>query len=119
MESVTRQRRLAKVQEEFNNALKNINVRKLTEVVISLARLKFDLNKQLDNDMFNHIVYVCNQILQLAKKEGISWETTEKAGKMLWRLYLVIVAYNGKRQDVTLSRILSIVEDFHSTFNGV
>lgn len=87
--------------------------------MILLAKSKFDLNKKLDNDMFNHVVYVCNQILQMAKRDGISWEMAEKAGKMLWRLYLVIGAYNGKRQDVTLSHILSIVGEFHSTFTGV
>lgn len=116
---MTQVRSRPKVQKEFNDALTKINVRKLTEVVIELARRKFDLNNKLDNDMFNHVVYVSNQILMMAKKDGVSWETIEKSCKMLLRLYQVLVAYNGKRQDVTVGRILSIVGDFRDTFSGV
>lgn len=83
-----------------------------------MASIKFDLKNQLDNDMFNHIVYVSNQILMLAKKDGITKESLERMGKYLWRLFNVVMAYNSKRRDVTLNEIVSIVTDFKSVFTG-
>lgn len=68
--------------------------------------------------MFNHIVYVSNQILLMTKREGISLVTMEKAGKLLFRLFNVVQAYNAKRRDVTLQGILDVVWEFHSTFTG-
>ena len=71
---------------------------------------------QLDNDMFNHIVYVTNQILLLAKREGIGKNSLTKMGKYIWRLMRVMQAYNAKKRDVTLEEIADIVLDFKSVF---
>jgi hypothetical protein len=69
--------------------------------------------------MFNHIVYISNQILLAVKKDGVTWETMERAGKLLWRLFNVIQAYNAKQRDVTLQSILDIVWEFKSIFGGI
>ena len=90
----------------------------LTEAVILLASTKFNLRNKLDNDMFNHIIYVSNRILMLAKRDGIDKKSLEVMGKYIWRLLNVISAYNAKQRDVTLSRIVAIVDDFKSVFTG-
>jgi hypothetical protein len=82
------------------------------------ASTKFDLRNKLDNDMFNHIVYVSNQVLMLAKKQGITKESLVGMGKYLWRLFNVVQAYNAKRPDVTLSEIVGIVNEFRSVFGA-
>jgi len=83
-----------------------------------LAASKLDLNNKLDNDLFNHIVYVSNQSLMIAKKEGIDNESLEKIGKMLWRLFMVVQAYNAKRRNASLEEVIRIVGDFRSVFSG-
>lgn len=83
---------------------------------MQLASMKFDLRNKLDNDMFNHIVYVSNRILMLAKTQGISRESLEIMGKYLWRLFNVVQAYNAKKRDVTLGEIVGIVSEFRSVF---
>lgn len=82
------------------------------------ASIKFDLKNQPDNDMFNHIVYISNRILMLAKKQGINEESLEEIGKYLWRLFNVIQAYNSKRRDITIKEIADIVLEFKSVFSG-
>lgn len=84
-----------------------------------LAASKLDLRNQLDNDLFNHITYVTNQCLMLAKKEGVDGDSLTKMGKMLWRLYNVVRAYNAKRQAVSLEQVLNIIEEFKGVFSGV
>lgn len=83
-----------------------------------MASDKFDLNNQLDNDMFNHVIYVTNQVLLLAKREGVGKESLTRMGKYIWRLIRVIQAYNAKRRDVTLEEIVGIVTDFKAVFVG-
>lgn len=83
-----------------------------------LAASKLDLNNKLDNDLFNHIVYVSNQSLMIAKKEGIDNESLEKIGKMLWRLFMVVQAYNAKRRNASLEEVTRIIGDFRSVFSG-
>jgi len=83
-----------------------------------LASTKFNLNNQLDNDMFNHTSLITNRILMLAKKEGLEKETLVLMGKYLWRLIVVLQAYNHKRRDVTLKEIISTVCDFKAAFGG-
>jgi hypothetical protein len=90
----------------------------MTEAVMQLASIKLDLRNQLDNDMFNHIVFVSNQCLMTAKKQGINKGSLEIIGKYLWRLFNVLMAYNSKRRDVTLNEIISIVGEFKSVFAG-
>lgn len=68
--------------------------------------------------MFNHIVFVTNRVLLLAKREGIGKESLTKMGKYVWRLIQVIQAYNSKRRDVTLEEIVGIVADFKDVFVG-
>lgn len=48
-----------------------------------------------------HLTFVFNQILQIVRKEGISKAALEKAGKMLFRLYLVYKAYRRKKKKLT------------------
>lgn len=83
-----------------------------------LAASKLDLKNKLDNDLFNHITYVSNQSLMIAKKEGLDRESLEKIGKMLWRLFMVVQAYNAKRRDASLEEVLRIVGDFRTVFSG-
>ena len=68
--------------------------------------------------MFNHVIYVTNQILLLAKREGIGKESLTEMGKYAWRLIRVIQAYNSKRRDATLEEFVSITLDFKSAFLG-
>jgi len=83
-----------------------------------LADEQLDLTNQLDNDMFNHITYVSNRIIILAKEEGISKDTLTVMGKYLWRLFMVMQAYNGKKREPSLQQIVNIVLDFKSVFTG-
>lgn len=68
--------------------------------------------------MFNHVSYVTNRVLMLAKKEGVGKEQLEIMGKYLWRLYMVFEAYNHKKKDVTLARVVGIVDEFRTVFVG-
>lgn len=68
--------------------------------------------------MFNHVVYVANRVLLLAKREGIEKDSLVKMGKYIWRLINVLQAYNSKKRDVTLEEIASIAMDFKSVFTG-
>lgn len=83
-----------------------------------LASQKLDLRTKLDNDMFNHITYVSNRILMIAKTEGINSDTLESMGKYLWRLFRVMQAYNHKMRDVSLNEIINIVSEFKTVFTG-
>lgn len=85
---------------------------------MSLASEKFDLTNKLDNDMFNHVTYITNRILIIAKKDGISKDTLTQMGKYLWRLLRVTQAYNHKKRDVSLNEILNIALEFKSVFTG-
>lgn len=76
------------------------------------------MGRRLDNDMFNHIVFVSNRILLLAKQDGVTSNSLETMGKYLWRLFNVVQAYNHKRRDVTLEEIVDIVLDFKNVFTG-
>ena len=83
-----------------------------------LASEKLDLTNKLDNDMFNHVTYVSNRILMLAKKEGVGSETLTTMGKYLWRLFRVFQAYNSKKREPSLNELANIVLDFRSVFTG-
>lgn len=85
---------------------------------MQLADEKLDLNNKLDNELFQHITYVGNQILLKLKTEGLTSETKVFAGKLLWRLFNVLQAYNAKRREVTLDEVLLIVGDFKKVFIG-
>jgi hypothetical protein len=96
-----------------------MDVVRLTKAVQLLAAQKLNLRTQLDNAMFNHISYVTNRCLMIAKKEGIGSDQLEQMGKYLWRLFRVVQAYNHKKRDVTLTELVSIVDEFKSVFTGV
>lgn len=83
-----------------------------------MAAQKLNLRNELDNDMFNHISYVCNQCLQISKREGLGSDSLVSMGKMLWRLFRVFQAYNEKKCEVTLSRIIGVVEEFKGVFGA-
>jgi len=83
-----------------------------------LADERLDLRNQLDNDMFNHITYVSNRILMLAKKEGVSSNSLTSMGKYLWRLFMVMQAYNEKKREPSLQQIADIVLEFKAVFTG-
>jgi len=68
--------------------------------------------------MFNHVIYVTNRVLLLAKREGVGKESLVKMGKYIWRLLRVMQAYNAKRRDVTLEEIICIVSEFKEVFVG-
>ncbi len=83
-----------------------------------MASVKFDVSKKLDRDAFQHVTYVANKSLAILKNEGLSWESSEKIGKYLWRLVRVMQAYNAKNREVTLDNILDVVLEFKSVFTG-
>jgi hypothetical protein len=83
-----------------------------------MASLRFDVTRKLDRDMFQHVTYVANRSLAILRDEGISWESSEKISKYMWRLFRVTQAYNAKNRDVTLDEIISIVTEFKSVFTG-
>ena len=83
-----------------------------------MASQRFDVTRKLDRDMFQHVTYVANRSFAILKDEGVSWESSEKITKYLWRLFRVIQAYNAKNRDVTMDAIISIVTDFKSVFTG-
>ena len=102
--------------ERFNDALSQMNVRRLTQAIQLIADDMLDLHNKLDNDMFNHVSYVSNRCLMILKKEGADKESLVKCGKYLWRLYRVTQAYNHKKRDVTLDEIIGIVKEFKAVF---
>ena len=83
-----------------------------------IASEKFDVSNKLDRDMFQHVTFVSNRILMLAKKEGVNRDSIEVMGKYLWRLFRVVQAYNHKRRDITLDEVVQIVTNFRSVFSG-
>ena len=88
-------------------------------MVMALAAARLDLHSRLDNDMFNHIAYVSNRILMIAKTEGVSKDTLEVMGKYLWRLLRVLQAYNAKKNRETSWReVARVIADFKSVFGG-
>lgn len=95
-----------------------MNVRRLTRAVQLLAAQVLDLGQKLDNTMFNHISYVVNRCLIILKKEGADKESLIKCGKYLWRLFLVIQAYNHKKRNITVDEIVNIVQEFKAVFGA-
>jgi hypothetical protein len=85
---------------------------------MQMADDKLDLENKLDNELFQHIAYVSNQILLKVKTEGLTSETKVFAGKLLWRLFNVVQAYNAKRREASLEDLLQIVGDFRKVFVG-
>lgn len=90
----------------------------MTEVVMLVSTISLDTSKRLDRELFQHVSYVANRILMIAKKDGISKNTLIEMGKYLWRFIRVLQAYNHKKRSVTLEEIVSIVEEFKSIFGG-
>ena len=84
-----------------------------------IASEKFDVSNKLDRDMFQHVTYVSNRVLMLAKKEGVNRDSVESMGKYLWRLLRVVQAYNHKRRDVSLDEVVQTVNIFKSVFSGL
>ncbi len=68
--------------------------------------------------MFQHVSLVSNRGLMIAKKEGVGKDELTKMGKMLWRLFMVLQAYNHKRKDVSINSVIGIVSEFKSVFGG-
>jgi hypothetical protein len=95
-----------------------MDVRRLTEAVMKLADEKLDLKNKLDNDLFNHIVYVENQTLLMLKREGLDRETLVKIGKLHWRLANVLAAYNAKKREPSIEQAVAILTDMKAIFTG-
>jgi len=95
-----------------------MDVKRLTVAIQLLADQVLNLHNKLDNDMFNHVSHVANRVLLELKREGASKESLVVCGKYLWRLFNVVQAYNHKKRDVTLSELVSIVQEFKSVFVG-
>lgn len=83
-----------------------------------MANEKLDITKKLDRDIFQHVTYVANRSFAILREDGVSWESSEKVGKLIWRLLRVLQAYNAKNRDITIDSIISIVGDFKSVFTG-
>lgn len=103
---------------DLDNALSQIDVRRLTEGVMLLADEKLDLTNKLDNDLFNHITYVANQSFLMLKKEGADKSTLEKIGKLNWRLANVLMAYNAKKREPSIDQAIAIITDMKTIFTG-
>tara|TARA_Y100000593_G_scaffold59255_1_gene109833 strand:+ start:221 stop:511 length:291 start_codon:yes stop_codon:yes gene_type:complete len=96
-----------------------MDVRSLTFAIQLMADDILNLHNKLDNDMFNHISYVSNRCLMILKKKGANRKTLEQCGKYLFRLRKVTKAYGHKKKNVTLDKIMEIVEEFKSVFSGI
>jgi hypothetical protein len=108
----------ASFTDQLNKAFGQMDVRRLTEVVMLLANSKLDLNNKLDNDLFNHITYVSNQSLILLKKQGVNKDSLTKIGKLFWRLANVLQAYNAKKREPSIEEAIGIIEDMKAIFTG-
>lgn len=73
----------------------------------------------LDREFGKHLVYVFNQVLQLVRKEGISAETLEKAGKLAWRLYNVYKAYRSMKEKHTPEKWLAGISVIEKALEGL
>ena len=81
-----------------------------------MATEKLSLRDPLDNELFNHISYVVSKSLLIIKNEGVDKATLVTIGKLLFRLYNVIGAYNAKRRKLTLDELIALIGDFRNAF---
>jgi hypothetical protein len=74
----------------------------------------------LDKEFREHLGFVFNQCLQNLRKTGLSGETLERVGKLLFRLYAVFQAYKAKKTKYTLSewieKLVTLGKDFNDAF---
>jgi len=83
-----------------------------------LAAQHLDLNTTLDNDLFNHISYVTNRSLILLRDDGVGQNTLVDIGKMLWRLFNVLAAWNEQKREVNLDSLVAIIREFKGVLDG-
>lgn len=83
------------------------------------------MKTELDEEMFQHLIYALNSImLTLKEGKGLNKYTIIEGGKTLFRLSRVIEFYVRKKNKENISaeelakRLVSIVDDAHSIFVG-
>lgn len=84
------------------------------------------LKTELDEEMFQHIIYALNSILlTLRDGGGFNKETIIKSGKTLLRLSALVRAYVHKKSKENIpaeefaKRMLSVISGLHDDFIGV
>jgi hypothetical protein len=74
----------------------------------------------LDREFKEHLVFVFNQVLQNLRKTGLTAQTLETVGKLLFRLYNVFQAYKSKKTKYTLSewveKLVTLGKEFNNAF---
>jgi len=76
------------------------------------------LEDKLDAELYQHIKYVTNQSLVMLKERGANKAVMIEIGKLGWRLFRVIQAYNAKQKNLTLNGVLAIVKQFKAIVSG-
>lgn len=69
-----------------------------TEGVRSVLTNTLDLSNPRDKEFYQHASFVWNQILQIARKRGLTLEAREQCGKLLYRLFIVWRHYQTENE---------------------
>lgn len=95
-------------------------------VCIDVIGAVHPLEKELDEEMFQHTIYALNKVfLILRSGRGFNKHTIIKSGKVLLRLSTLVRAYVHKKnkEDIPAKefakRMLNLVNQLHDDFIGV
>jgi hypothetical protein len=84
------------------------------------------LEKEIDEEMFQHIIYALNKVLLILRDgDGINEYTIKKGGKVLFRLSTLVRAYVHKKSKENIpaeefaKRLLELVNRLNGDFLGV
>lgn len=94
MEVLANDEALLEMVESFKDS-DNIEVKKITILMIDCLSKAYDLQKKLDRSAFKHVVYGLNLVLIKLREDGYSKDTFNKVGLILKRLLVVLRAYDS------------------------
>lgn len=93
-------------------------------VCIDVIGAVHPLEKEIDGDMFDHIIYALNKVFIILREgKGVNKGTIIRAGKILFRLSKVIEAYVRKKNKENIpakelaDRLYRLVNDLYSVFS--
>lgn len=93
-----------------------------TELFCAVTAKVFDIRKAEEAEIKTHFDFVFNQILQNIRKTGLSPETYENCGKLLYRLYQAWRRYKRMSEGISLEAFIKelkiISEAAEIIFNG-
>lgn len=93
-----------------------------TEAFRAVFRKYLDTNDPMDKQMYDHLSYVTNQILQNVREHGWTNETFVDIGKILFRVFQVYRKYRNSKTDLSVEQwteeIKTIIVLLQAAFKG-